>query len=112
MQDWTADGEAGLVALEWRILQLPGREGVSRIEPLVAEKVVDVSVKLIRAAFRDDIDDAPGRAAELRVVSVAVDLEFVHRLLADGRAHAVADDVIIVYSIDLDCVGAPVLTRE
>src|SRR5262249_44034851 len=110
--DRTSEGEAGLVALEGRILRQPGRECVARVEPLVAEIVVDGSMKLIRAAFRDDVDDASGSAAELRAVSVAVDLEFVHRLLADGRAYAVADDVIIVDPIDLDGVGAPVLTGE
>ena len=83
---------------------------VLRVQPLVAEKVVDIPVKLIRPAFRDDVDDATGGASELGVISVSVDLEFLHRLLADGRAHAVADDVVIVHAIDLDGVGARVLT--
>src|SRR5262249_57865894 len=110
--DRPAKGESGLVAPEGGILPLRSGEGVARVEPLVAEIVIDVSVKLIRAAFRDDVDDASSGAPELRVVTASVDLEFTHRLLADGRAHAVAGCVVIVHAVDLDAVGAPILAGE
>src|SRR5262249_21315857 len=86
--DRPAEGEAGLVALEGRVLLQRTGEDVAPVEPLVAEIVIDVSVKLICAAFRDDVDDAAGGPPELGVIAVSVDLEFGHRLLADGRADA------------------------
>src|SRR5262249_49228610 len=110
--DRPAEGEAGLVTPEGRIPALHGGEGVVRVEALVTEIVIDVSMKLIRAAFRDDVDDASGGSPELGVITAAVDLELVYRLLADSRAHTVAHCVVIVDAVNLNAVAAPVLTAE
>src|SRR5262245_6753652 len=110
--DRPAEGESGLVSFKGRILPLRCGKCIARVEPLVAEIVIDVSVKPVRAGLGYDVDDASGGASELRVITAAVDLELSHRLLADGRAHTIARGVIIVDAVNLNAVCATGLTGE
>src|SRR5262249_30798877 len=69
-------------------------------------------LKLIRPTLRDDVDVAAARAPEFGVEVAAVDLELLDRLLADGRAHAVGRDVVVVHAVNRHAVGAPILPGE
>src|ERR1051326_4346294 len=51
---------------------------------VVAQKVEGVSVKIVRAGFRDDIDDTRGRSTEFGGVGVGHNLELLNRLLGNG----------------------------
>ena len=53
------------------------RVRLQRIVVVVAERV---AVKLVAARFRDDVDDAAGRAAELRFVAAGLHVDFADEL--------------------------------
>src|SRR5689334_9187521 len=69
-------------------------------------------MKVVRAAFGDDVDDAAGRAAKLRGVRVCIDLIFLHGLLRDSCAGGVDRVVGEVGTVDLDQSGAAALTAD
>ena len=68
---------------------LANRKRVHRLEIPIAQVAKNVTVKVIRPRPRDDVHDPAGGAAVFRSVTVGDDLEFLHRLLRDGRAHAI-----------------------
>src|SRR6185436_16269810 len=55
-------------------------EKAVRIKDAIAVKLVDSSVKTVRAAFGRDTDERAGAAAILCVVRIRADLEFVDRI--------------------------------
>ena len=73
----TAKGGAELVLL----IRLPSQEveGVSSIELIVTEELVDVPVKCIRSRLDDRIQDGTIAAAEFGTVGVRLNFEFAPR---------------------------------
>src|SRR5262249_43565141 len=108
----TAERETRLVALKGRVLSARSRECIARVQPLIAEVIEDVPAKSIGTALGDDVNNASAGSPKLCVITVAVDLEFADGFLTQGRANAVAGDVVLVHAIDLDAVGTPTLTRK
>jgi len=81
-------------------------EWVACLEGFVAKIAENVAVKIIAAAFSDDIDDTTGRAAVLSVIVAENQLKFLHALLGNGGADAVDGIVHSVRAINADHVGA------
>ena len=77
------EGLAGLQCLGEgkRILSVHG---------IVAEKTIETAVKVVSAGLGHNIDGSAGGPAEVRAVVAAIDLKFLHCVLAHGQAHAAA----------------------
>ena len=78
----------------------------------MAEEAEGVAVELVRAGFRDDVDDATESVAEFGRVRVAVDLKFLGRFLADGRTDATAGIVEVLQAIDEEAIATTVRAAE
>src|SRR5262249_37732533 len=74
------------------------------LKSLVAEVAEDVAVEIVGAGFGDDVDDAAGSAAVLRVVVAKDELEFLAAFLRDGGTNAVDGVIDRVGAIDADHV--------
>ncbi len=78
----------------------------------------NAAVQVIGSRLRDDIDDAPGRAAELRVGAAGHDLEFLHRLQRDVDGGALSaqllaeEAIVVVAAIEADVVVHASLSAE
>ena len=76
------------------------------------------AVQVIGSRLGDDVDDAPGGAAELRVGAAGHDLEFLHRLQrdVDGRAlsaQLLAEEaIVVVAAVEADVVVHAALSAE
>src|SRR5262249_25782057 len=73
-------------------------ERVAGIQAVMAEKTKQGAVHPVGAGAGDDVDDAAAGAAQLGRVVAAVDLEFLHGLLTDGRANT-AEAVVDLASV-------------
>jgi hypothetical protein len=69
-------------------------------------------VEVVRSGAGDDVDHAAGGASVFGGVAVGDDLEFLHRFLRDGGAHAVGGIVGGVGAIDVDQVGTGALAAH
>src|SRR5205807_9536329 len=75
---------------------LGDRKRIACIQGVVAEKAVQAAVQIVGAGFGNDVDGgAAGRAQFSRVVA-AVDLEFLHRILAEGEPDPARDRKSVV----------------
>ena len=113
--DGAANRPAELLAME-----VGRRRAVGRVrgQALEALEVEQAAVQLVGARLRDDVDDAAGGAAELRVGTARHDLEFLHRLQRDVDRRALAaellaeESVVVVAAIEADVVVHASLTAE
>ena len=108
-----------LVPAVWRLAliePIPRRvehlEMVARVECFVPEEEECATGEPVAAALRHDVDDAPGRLAELRGIRVGDDLELLHRLLAERGPHGANREVVVVETIHRDVVEARPLPGE
>ncbi len=108
-----AKGKAGLdtcvslldgIEIAGRGIDLSG-ERVACLEGLVAEKTEDVAVEVVGSALGDDVDDATGGAAVLRIVITEDELKFLYGFLGNGGADAVDGVVDGVGAVNADHVG-------
>ena len=83
----TVQRETALHARVGRILH--GGERIHRLNLAVAQITERGSMDPVCARSRDDVDHSAGGSAVLGSVAVGNDLELLHRLLGNGRAHAV-----------------------
>src|SRR5258708_34700442 len=65
-----------------RLPRLAESERIPRIESIVAEETIEAAMDIVGPSLGNDIDRRAGRAAEISAVVAAVDLEFLHRILA------------------------------
>ena len=107
-EDRTADRGAVLCS---RVSALAGIEVVPGLEASVAENAKEISVQLVRATLGHDVDRAARSAALLGREGAAVDLELLHRLLADRRPDT-AGVVQVVQAVNHERVGAPIRTAN
>src|SRR6202040_2254400 len=87
-------------------------EGVDGLEIAIAEVSVDVAVEVVRSGASDDVDHAARGASIFGGITVGDDLEFLHRFLGDGGAHAVDSIVGGVGAVDVDGVGTAALAAD
>ena len=87
-------------------------ERVHRLKIPVTQVAVDVAVEIIRSRARDDVDHPARGAAIFGAVTIGDDLEFLHRLLRNGGAHAVGGVVGGVGAIDIHQVRARALAAH
>ena len=102
----------GLLAIDG----LPGRaealEMILRIQRLVPKKEEQIAGHRIRAALGHDVDDPARRLAELGRKRVGEHLKLAHGLLAERRAHAADDRIVVVEPVDRDVVRSRTLAGE
>ena len=93
-----------------RLQRLADGERVGSIQDVIAEKTIQASMELVGPGFRYDVDDRAARAAQLRGIVAAVDLELIHGILAQIQTCAAA--IIVgftsVYSHTVSSAVAPV----
>ena len=107
-QDGTAEGTP---ALGPGVCRLGRIEMIAGLETAVAEYSKDRSAVIVRAALGHDVDGPPGRSAQLRGERIPVDLELLHRVLADGGPDA-PGGVVVVQPVDGEGVAAPTATAD
>ncbi len=119
LRDRSAERSAKLLLVERRLRQVHRLTGgvellevAAGIQRPVAQEQEGAARHLVRAALGHDVDDAPGGLAELRRIGVGQDLELAYRVLADGRAHAVHGDLVIVEAVEGDVVRPSALPGE
>src|SRR5205085_1349371 len=91
LEDWPAYVAAELIEVICRLprhrrsrqrcIQLV--DWIIRIQRPVAIKLERRSMEIVRSRFRDHIDHRPARASQLRRISVGIDLELLHCVLAE-----------------------------
>jgi len=86
-------------------------EEVAGLDVAVAQEAEHIAVEPVAAAARDDVHGAAAGPAELGAGGVAVDLELLHRLLADAHAHAAGVDIVL-HAIQEEAVAAAVAAAE
>src|SRR5262249_16771590 len=110
--DGSAKGEARLIAFEGRIFGQRGGKRIACIHSLVPKVLKQTSAKLICTGLRNNVDRSSADTPKLSLVAAAIDLEFLHGLLADRWPHSIVRDVVVVHAVYRDVVGSPVLTSE
>src|SRR5262249_46858493 len=81
-------------------------EGIAGLKRFVAPINERIAVQFVAATLGDDIDDAAGGPAVLRVVIAHHHLEFLHCFLRNGGANSVDRVVHGVGAVHADHVGA------
>ena len=100
-----------------RIERLPGRERLADgerigcIQGIVTEIAKEAAMNIIASGFGDDVDGRAAGAAEVRSVIAAVDLEFLHGILAHVQADA-ASIVIYFAAVHGNAVAAAIASVE
>src|SRR6266536_1000758 len=105
--DRSAYGEAVIVAAQKVLLSanriadnavrlLLAEEEVFGIELIVAAEIINVPVKLVSAAFGDEVDLRTARAAVLRAIAVAQDLKFLDGIYRGINQNGALRALIIV----------------
>ncbi len=77
-----------------------------RVQGRVAREQERAAVRIVAAALRDHVDDAAGRAPELRAVASGRDLVLLDRVLAELLQQPADDAVVVVAAVDGDVDGA------
>ena len=101
-------------------MKVGGRRAVRgvRRQALQTLEVEQAAVQVVGARLRDDVDDAAGGAAELRVGPAGHDLELLDRLQRDVDRRALAaelfaeESVVVVAAIEADVVVHAALPIE
>src|SRR5205085_1251043 len=96
------------------------RDGIVRVQSLVAEELEEAAVEGVRAGLRDDVYDRAARAPELGGEAILVDLKLLHGLFTElvGRAHAAAPErlteegVVVVNAVNLEAVECAALPAD
>ena len=98
----SAQGKAKLVLLERSYIRL---ESVARIEGVVAKVFPHCTVRRVGAGLGNDVNNAAGGTAELRLVIVGIDLEFLNSV-NDGGHHVGADHALVVDTVKHEKIAA------
>ena len=87
---------------------MPGGEKVPGVQGAIAEILKSAAVKLIRAGFRDDVDDGSSRVAVLSAESTGLHAELLERIRVRRRIVDVQIWIPIASPVELiiDAVGA------
>src|SRR5215472_6873963 len=105
------EGEAGGRSQLAGLQSVGRREGIASIHGVVAEKSINGAVQGIGSRLAYDVDGSAAGRAQLAVVVGAVDLEFLHRVLAKVHQHG-AGIAVELPSIHGDIVPTPVASVE
>ena len=78
----------GRIERHSRLQRLTKRKWVAGIHRIITEKAVETAMHVVGAGFRHNVDGCATGPTEFGGIVAAVDLEFLHRILAQGQAHA------------------------
>src|SRR5262249_5906461 len=73
--------------LSW-LQRVAAGEGIGGVENVVPEEAIHAAMKVVGAGLAHDVDGSPAAGADLGGVVGAVDLELLHRILAQIHQHA------------------------
>src|SRR5215472_12918618 len=86
-------------------------KGIGGIKRIIAEIAEEGAVRIIAAGFGDDVDRCTAGAAEVGSVITAVDLKFLHSVLAHVEAHA-AGIIVDFAAVNGNAVAAAIAAIE
>src|SRR5262249_34279623 len=87
-------------------------EGIARLKGFIAKVSEKISVEIVAAAFRDDVDDAAGGTAIFGIVVADDDLEFLDGLLRNGGPDTVDGVVDGICTVHADHIAASTSAAE
>ena len=78
-----------------------------RIQDLIAQELIHVSVELVGSGFSHHVDNGAGIPSILGVEGIGDDAEFFHAIRTRLHGRQVNEHVVGISAIDTEIVGAP-----
>ena len=95
---------AELVLFQLGLRLIGRREEIPRLQGVITIELPRGAVQRIRAGLRDDVHDGPGVAAELRIVGVSLNFEFLDRIGRWTHHEASIEGVVIAGAVEQEVV--------